>query len=412
MGHGDRDVMKAIRFACLALALSACQGPPTQSASNDQRPLEVILASDGLAAADAALAGRTRTPETSFQLGGVRFLRAIETMLQTRYESYDAEVPFIPGFAAPLPPNANASFDPGFLETALKGALEHLDGARVALGEATNGEFSTELRLDALWFDIDRDRRRSDWESLQAILEGVGAQVDWNSFNGKVRFDTADAEWLAAYVHLISGTSEMVLSVDPTTAIRTVYEGRAKLERAGAIGAPDFLFGDDAWIDQAAAVLMALDGEPDAARTRKALDHFRSIIAHNRKFWPEMMAETDNDHEWLPNPSQTSAFGIEITVEIATGWQDVLAELDEMLEGRALIPFWRTPPGPQGAVNGVGINLRRLLTDPPNLNVALLIQGAAIAPYLDQGKLVTLNAWNRFGALTRGDGLLMAAILN
>ena len=46
------------------------------------------------------------------------------------------------------------------------------------------------------------------------------------------------------------------------------------------------------------------------------------------------------------------------------------------------------------------------------MNVALLIQGASIAPYLEQGKLVTLNAWNRFGMLTRGDGLLMAAILN
>jgi hypothetical protein len=83
-----------------------------------------------------------------------------------------------------------------------------------------------------------------------------------------------------------------------------------------------------------------------------------------------------------------------------------------MLEGRALIPFWRTPPGPEDATTGVGINLRKLLSDPPDLNLALLIQGASIAPYLEKGKLVTLGAWNRFGMLTRGDGLLMAAILN
>lgn len=403
--------MKTIRVGLLTLVLAACQGPATQAASNDKRAVEVILATDGLAAADAALAGRGRTAETNFQLGGVRFLRAIETVLQIRYDSYDASVPFIPGMAAPLPANPNAKFAPDFLETALDGALEHLDGARAALAEATNGEFATELPLDALWFDIDRNRQRAEWETLRAILAGMGAQADWASFDGKIRFDTADAEWLAAYVHLMSGTSEMVLAFDPTSAIKTVYEGRLQLERAGAVGASNF-FVDDQFIDQAAAVLMALNGKPDAARTRKALDHFRQMIAHNRKFWPEMMAETDNDHEWLPNPKQTSPFGIDITPEVATGWQEVLAELDEMLEGRALIPFWRTPPGPEGATSGVGINLKRLLSDPPDFNVALLIQGAAIAPYLEEGKLVTLDAWNRFGTLTRGDGLVMAVILN
>jgi len=404
--------MKMIRVACLALAVSACQGPTTAPVSQDPRPAEVILAADGLAAADAALAGRTQTAETSFQLGGIRFLRAVETILQTRYASYDGSVPFIPGMTAPLPPNPSAKFSPDFIETALKGALVHLDGASAALAAATDGEFATALPLDALWFDIDGDRKRAEWESLRVILEGLGAQADWAIFDGTIRFDTADAEWLAAYVHLLSGTSEMVLAVDPTSAIRTVYEARQQLAEVGAIGAPDPLFGTDDLIDQIAAVLVTLDGKPDAARTRTALDHFRSMIAHNRKFWPEMMAETDNDDEWLPNPSQTSPFGIEITSEVAAGWQEVLAELEEMLEGRALVPFWRTPPGPEGATTGVGINLRRLLTDPPDLNVALLIQGASVAPYLEQGKLVTLGAWNRFGMLTRGDGLLMAAILN
>lgn len=368
--------MKMIRLAGLALLFAAaCQGPPATLTSTDQRAVAVILAEDGLAAADAALAARPRTPETSFQLGGVRFLRAIETMLQVRYDSYDGQVPLIPGMAAPLPPNPKAAFKPEFIETALKGALEHLDGAGTA-------------------------------------LEALGAQANWEMFDGKIRFDTADAEWLAAYVHLISGTSELVLSLDPTSAIRTVYEARVKMEAMGAIGAVDPLFGTDDMIDQIAAVLVTIDGKPDAARTRKALEHFRGMIAHNRKFWPEMMAETDNDHEWLPNPQQTSPFGVAITPEIAKGWQEVLAELDDMLEGRALIPFWRTPPGDPNATTGVGINLRKLLTDPGDMNVALLIQGAAIAPYLECGKMVTMAAWDRFGMLTRGDGLLMAAILN
>ena len=87
--------MKVIRAACFALAVSACQGSTTTPVSQDQRAVDLILASEGLAAADAALAGRTPTAEASFQLGGIRFLRAIETILQTRYASYDGSVPFI-----------------------------------------------------------------------------------------------------------------------------------------------------------------------------------------------------------------------------------------------------------------------------------------------------------------------------
>jgi hypothetical protein len=253
---------------------------------------------------------------------------------------------------------------------------------------------------------------RAEWESLQALLADMGAQAAWDQFDGKIRFDTADAEWLAAYVQMISGVSELVLSLDPTPAIRTVYEGRVRLEMAGAVGGPDPLFGSDDMVDQFAAILLTLDGKPDATRTRKALAHFKGMIAHNRKFWPEMMAETDNDHEWLPNPSQTSPFGVQITAELAASWQAVLVEIEDMLEGRRLVPYWRTPYGFNQDGRGVGINIGKLLKDPGDMNAALLIQGAAIAPYLENGALVTMDAWNRFTAMSQGDGLLMALILN
>lgn len=404
--------MKPIRLGLLALAvLAGCQGQPGAPEVKDDRPVGVILADSGLAAADAALASRQRTPETGFQLGAVRFLRAIETMLQVRYDSYNGEIGFIPGMMAELPPNPQAKFSPDFLETALKGALEHLGGAETALEAATAGEFATEIPLGAVWFDIDRNGQRAEWETLRGILESIGAQADWDQFQGTIRFDTADAEWLAAYVHLISGASEMVLSLDPTPAIRTVYEGRTKLELAGATGAGAALFGADQWIDQAAAVLLTLDGKPDAARTRKTLDHYRQVIAHNRTFWVELMAETDNDREWLPNPKQTSPFGVEITDEVATTWQGVLTEMEDMIEGRTLIPFWRAR-SEYGATEGVGVNLKRLLSDPPDMDVVMLIQGASLAPYLERGKFVSMEAWGRFSILTRGDGLLMALILN
>ena len=101
--------------------------------------------------------------------------------------------------------------------------------------------------------------------------------------------------------------------------------------------------------------------------------------------------------------------------EIAKGpGRSVLAELDDMLEGRALIPFWRTRAREilPASNEGVGINLRKLLSNPGDLNVALMIQGSAFAPFMERGKLVSMEAWGRFTALTRSDGLLMAMILN
>ncbi len=379
--------------------------------SADSRPVAEILASDGLARADLALAARTQDAETAFELGAVRFLRAVEAVLQVRYESYNATNPFVPGMRADLPPNLQAHFDPAFLETAMTRALEHLSGAAKALGPATAGQFAVSLPLDAVWLDVDGDGARDEWESLAALLDAMGAQADWDDFDGTIRFDTADAEWLAAYVEMMSGAAELVLSVDPTSAIRTVYDGREALKAKGVdIGLGDAFIGRD-FIDQAATVLLAMEGKPDAARTKRALVHFQNMIAHNRKFWPEMMTETDSDHEWLPNPRQSSAFGIEITDEVAQGWQDVLGEIEEILDGRALVPYslagmFGGPP-PE-----VGINIRKFLTDPPDLNAVLLIQGASIAPYLEHGKLANMEAWQRFELLTRGDGLLLAVLLN
>lgn len=406
--------MRIIIAAVLAAGvLAGCQGQPGAIGSADNRPFAEILATNGLAAADSALTARQQTPETAFQLGGVRFLRAFEAMLQVRYESYAGDVPFLPFMRTPLPGNPSAKLDPAFLEKAMTRALAHLREADAALRPAVDGEFATELPLDAVWLDIDRDGKRAEWESLRALLGEMGAQADWESFDGKIRFDTADAEWLAAYVHLAAGMSELVLSLDPTPAIKTVYEGRLKLEQAGATAMTDPVMGmvDTDFIDQAAAVLLVMDGKPDAARTRQALAHFAGMIAHNRKFWPEMMAETDNDHEWLPNPQQTSPFGIAITPEVAQSWQAVLVDIEDLLEGRTLIPYWRAPPSADG-ITGVGVNLKKMLTDPGDMNIVLLLQGAAVAPYLEKGKLAQMAAWDQFTAMTRGDGLLMALILN
>lgn len=384
------------------LALASCSSEP---ADPDLPLWTVALAEDGLAAAEESLAAQTEGDETAFLLGGIRFLRAAESIMQVRYNNYSGALPMVPGMRNTLPPNPDGQFDPAFVETAMTGALIHLAGAEDALNGATDTDFAVEIVLADLWFDIDGDGERAEWEGLLGVMGELNGAPE-EGFDGIVRFDSADAEWLKAYIHVMSGMAELTLSVDPTPAIRTVTEGRARLESFGGVNETGFI-PDDTWIDTAAAVLTTLRGVPDATRTRAAHGHFKQMIAHNRAFWTEVSAETDDDREWLPNAAQTSAFGIPVDAETAQSWQDVLLEIEQILDGEKLVPYWRVREDA-----GVGVNIKTLMESPGDMNLILWIQGAGAAPYLEEGELADMAAWRRFTQMTRGNGLLFAVWFN
>ncbi|MCA9045058.1 MAG: hypothetical protein KDA69_12095, partial [Planctomycetaceae bacterium] len=80
--------------------------------------------------------------------------------------------------------------------------------------------------------------------------------------------------------------------------------------------------------------------------------------------WKLILAETDDDHEWLPAPGQKGALSVPVTKEQIDGWHGVLAEMEDLLEGRKLVPFWRDHfrvfgPEPQIPTEGRGVNLKK-----------------------------------------------------
>ena len=192
MGRTLSSILAAIALS----GLTACgQG---QSAQED-RPWDTALAESGLAAAEASLMADTRSAETGFLLGSVRFLRAFEHILQVRYANDSGALEIIPGMRTELPPNPDGAFDPAFLETALTGALGHLEGASDALAPAQDGTFAVDIDLTKVWLDVNQDGARQDWEGLLSLLGQTGViGGDAEGFEGVIRFDTADAEWLAA----------------------------------------------------------------------------------------------------------------------------------------------------------------------------------------------------------------------
>ncbi|MEL6858716.1 MAG: hypothetical protein AAFO74_10035 [Pseudomonadota bacterium] len=398
-------MLKTLITALTVLVLAACS--PSAEVPSQEQSWQDALAIEGLAAAEANLQAGAQTSETQFLLGGVQFLRAAEAIMQVRYDNSTAPLAWVPGMRNRLPYNPDASFDPAFLEQAMIAALSHLDRAETTLAGMAGDDFVAAFPLQAIWFDVNANGTREDWESGLAVMVDLQARPD-ESFDGIVQFDTADAHWLKAYVHVMSGMAELTLAADPTFAIKTVYEGRRDM---AAFGEVQGMFLDNEAIDMLATVLLTLRGTPDATRTQAAHQHFREMIAENRAFWAAVSAETDNDREWLPNPQQDSAFGVTVDAEMAASWQAVLLEIEEILDGDALIPYWRYNNG-YGAETGVGVNLATYLQNPGDLDVILWLHGAGAAPYLETGKLAQLDAWDRFTQMTRGDGLMFAAWFN
>ena len=133
--------MKSIRLAGFMAAAVPCRLPARvqpDTTSHLHRPArpsgDDSFAEDGLETA-ARCRPRCAAPhgwKPASCSAAVRFLRAIETMLQVRYDSYDATGSADPGndAAAPATQIRKPQFKPEFVETALKGALEHLSMAQ------------------------------------------------------------------------------------------------------------------------------------------------------------------------------------------------------------------------------------------------------------------------------------------
>jgi hypothetical protein len=393
---------KTLFLATLALA-------PLPALAQD---LSAEIAAQGLTATEARLAALPAATEADrFALGGIRFLRAIETTFQTRYRTgMDDPTGMLPLLRLNAGAAPEAVFQPGDVAALFAQAATDMAAAREPLhGLDTGPDFTVEIRLADLWFDVNADGTRSPDEDLLQLLGPSLLGFRWFDRDPAapapvIRFDRADAAWLAAYTHLLEGVANTVLAYDPTDALT-----RAAATRDGmaALSPPDFSEYDlfSPGLDALWVILEALDQQPDAARLTAARDHFLSMVAANRAFWAAVEGETDNDAEWLPNARQTSALGLTLPPETATTWLAVLADGEALLKGEKLIPYWRLG-------DGAGVNLGRMFTDPAPIDVKDWIQGAGALPYLEQGVTVSAESWSRFQGMMGGDAMLMAVWLN
>ena len=387
-------------------------------------PISSEIAHQGLAVVEARLAALpSRTDAETFTLGGVRFLRAIEISFQDRWAAgLTDRSGILPLLRMPIPPNPTlGAFDPA----SVVGIFIHT-GDKLAEAKATlailpvASDFGVEIALGDLWFDVNANSTRDAGEGIADIVGGtaLGGMAE-PSTDGTipplslptVRFDVADGAWLAAYADLLNAFCDMVRAYDPTEPLARIISARDKMKSLGP-AYPDFIFGDmggdprdlDSF-DLLAVVLATLDQTPDKARMASARDHLLATVAQNRVFWDKVALETDDVQEWLPNDRQHSAIGLDLPPGTRDAWLAVLADMEAILTGKKLLPFWRVGPP-------AGINLSKVFTDPAPIDVPGWVQGWAALPYLEKGTVIDTASTDAFDSLMQGQSMLFSLYLN
>jgi len=357
------------------------------------------------------------TKSERFALGMVHFLRGIEQGLQLRYR-HDATLDDfdLPVLRLTVPRNPDPEpFYPALITDLFKRVHTNMDLARHALFDlGDSDDIGVVVDLADVWFDINSNGLRNEGEGLFDIgLDTLGAgigQLDNNDLPTRlvVRFDTADAAWLRAYTHVLSGISNLIVAFDPTEMITTIADANAQMSVIkGEEPSPRFSFlaSQDVFVDIFAMTYGAINVVPKAEFTRAARWHFLEMVQENRNFWRQVPRETDNDREWLPNDNQTSAFGVDLPAGTAETWLAILKDGEAVLKGELLVPHWRTEPGG-------GINIAKLMENPIEVDLVTWIHGYGLLPVMESGPLATNNNLREFDSMFGGDAGLFAFWLN
>ena len=406
-----------MKSAVLALTLLAAAPAAAETAVSQ------AIAQNGIAATLHQIESLDRpyTPAERFALAGLRFLSGIETALQLEWRTGMDQALTGPGttldlpiLRLPLPPNPAPQPFAGALVTQLFADLDTgMEAARKDLAALPEGtDFALEIAFADLWFDVNANGTRDAGEDAGAILGPQLMGRDWQNRDPAlplpvIRFDTADAAWLMAYTHLLSGLSNVILAYDPAASIDRVLASRVALGITPPAEGREYDFNASIgqFLDGLAMVEGAVNQPPDLARAQAAKAQFLAMIAQNRRFWTLVAQETDNDREWVPGEGQTSALGLDLPPGTGDSWQAVLADAEALLTGRLLIPYWR-------GAEGQGINLGRLFDDPRPVSITGWLQGWAAVPYIEKGPVVSDQNLRRFEAMMLGNAGLMAVFLN
>ena len=354
-----------------------------------------------------------------FQLGTVEFFSAIERLAQDSYR-YGLKPNFgvVPFLRTPIKanpkPDAITYNDARRMIERFVAKVEH---AEATLRPIKDTKLAWDLDITSVRLDMNGDGQADRDETLWSVFTQFARRAPQaappESF--PIGLDSADVHWMRGYCHLLAALGDMILAYDhqrlfdhtaqlffanPQTPLSSVFARRQDAT------APTSPWNEEGITDIIAFIHLANFPVRAPKLLTKARDHLLAMLQASRNSWQLIEAETDNNHEWIPGPNQTSVVeGVTINKERLAAWRRFLSEADDVLNGKKRIPFWR-------GSSGKGVNLMKVFTEPKDFDLVLWVQGGAAVPYLEKGEITSPETWREFQRVFEGNFIGMAFWIN
>ena len=380
---------------------------PARPQGTDSPLVESYLLEGKLAEGNAALTARLQAKpnddQARFGLGMVQFFQGFEHLTAGLYRhglrTERLARNSLPQLSATIPQNPNPQpISYAELRVMLQKFVDDLNAAEATLAAIQAPDVKLPLHVGLIQLDATGQGKLVSGKMILVQNRFPFTPADIDSF--VVGFDRGDVCWLRGYLHLLAAWGEVLLAVDGQQMFETaghLFFENPVTPHAYLLEEPRDLEAimrfDTRMIFDLIAYLHVMRfplKEPE--RMKSSLQHLESAVAMSREMWTFYLQETDDDHEWIPNPKQTGVLQRQVTESMIATWKEVLDEGDLVLKGERLLPFWRGTPAKTR-----GINLRRVFTEPKPLDPFLWLQGTAATPYLENG-VISRFADPQFGA--------------
>jgi hypothetical protein len=394
-----RKLMGPSLVFCLGLCLeSLATGRATADAPLAERYLLDGKLADGEKALQARLKEAPKDDQARFGLGILQFLQTFEHLGGSLHKyGLRTEKAFLrppPQVKEFLPQNPNPeTLTYAAARQMLQTFLDDLAKSEATLAEVKDPTVKLPLHVGLIKIDPFGQGKPISAAFVFGRVEGIPPAASKQAETIVIGFDRGDVSWLRGYCHFLSAWGELLLATDGQRAfdygahllfqkVETPHtfllEGRHAFDEDPLTNIP-MLSDVISFFHQ----MMRLEIK-EPAWTKAALAHLEAGIGQAKEMWKFILAETDDDNEWIPNPRQTGVIGVKATQEMVDVWLETLDEAEQVLKGKKLIPFWRGKAGERG------VNLRRVFTEPQTFDPIEWVQGTAATPYLEKGMLTTL----------------------
>ena len=355
--------------------------------------------------------------EARFAAGVLTVVDGLEAFAQAMYR-HGLTAPDVGMVGAivgvPVTPSVTANPDPRpltyeGLRTILSDLAEAMDSGRDLLAEAgEGGDYVVPVDVMAIRIDLDGNGTADDRETVGTILATqMGIDPAELAGSGKTKskdaapaaqgfvvgFDRADAFWLAGYTQVVAAQADFLLAHDFEEMFNASFH--RIFPRAG-LPMQEYSTGgmlmmdpeSDSAIADAIAFIHTFNFEVvDVDRLHDVRARLKSIVAFSRQNWDAILAETDDERELVPSPTQTSIVPeMAVTQEVVDAWMETLDSAEAILDGDLLIPHWRFAQG---------FDLEAYFETATRTDAVMIFTGHGALPFLKDGPIADAQAFRQ-----------------